>query len=98
LFRSCRLSAILVSLLSESKETEEQMLAKLSAKNQLTLPKAILDEVETASYFEVSAEHGRIVLTPVRISQIDAVRVKLQQLGITERDVEDAVRWARENP
>jgi UDP-N-acetylglucosamine enolpyruvyl transferase len=71
------------------------MLAKLTGKNQLTLPKAILDKMPDATYFEVEAEGGRIVLTPVRISRIDAVSEKLTQLGITEQDVEDAVQWAR---
>ena len=72
------------------------MLAKLSAKNQLTLPKAMLREVADAEYFEVTAEDGRILLTPVRISRIDAVRAKLVELGINEQDVEDAVQWARQ--
>lgn len=71
------------------------MLAKLTSKNQLTLPKAVLDKVSAATYFEVEAEGGRIVLTPVRISRIDAVREKLAEMGITEADVEDAVQWAR---
>ena len=71
------------------------MLAKLTSKNQLTLPKAVLDKLPAATYFEVQAEGGRIILTPVRISRVDAVREKLVQLGITEDDVEDAVRWAR---
>jgi hypothetical protein len=35
------------------------------------------------------------VLTPVRISRIDAVREKLTQLGITEQDVKDVVQLAR---
>lgn len=71
------------------------MLAKLTSKNQLTLPKAVLDKLPEVTYFEVQAEGGRIILTPVRISRVDAVREKLVQLGITESDVEDAVRWAR---
>jgi hypothetical protein len=71
------------------------VLAKLTSKNQLTLPKAVLDKVAAAIYFEVEAEGGRIVLTPVRISRIDAVREKLAEMGITEADVEDAVNWAR---
>jgi hypothetical protein len=71
------------------------MLAKLTSKNQLTLPKAILDELPGVVYFEVEAEGGRITLTPVRISRVDVVRAKLAELGITEQDIEDAVKWAR---
>jgi hypothetical protein len=72
-----------------------RMLAKKTAKNQLTLPKAILKAVGDADYFDVSAEEGRIVLTPVRVQRADAVRAKLESLGITEGDVQDAIEWAR---
>ena len=71
------------------------MLAKLTSKNQITLPKAAVSGVDAAEYFDVSVENGRIILTPVRIQQAQAVRDKLQQLGITERDVEDAIAWSR---
>jgi len=72
------------------------MLAKLTSKNQLTLPKAVLSFCEGTEYFDVSEDHGRIVLTPVRINRADAVRAKLADLGITEDDVSDAVSWARD--
>lgn len=71
------------------------MLAKLTAKNQLTLPKAIVSAVEGTEYFDVTEENGRIILTPVRINRADAVRAKLAELGIAEIDVADAVAWAR---
>lgn len=71
------------------------MLAKLTSKNQITLPKAAVSSVDAAEYFEVTVEGGRIVLTPVRVHSAQAVRGKLEQLGITEQDVEDAVAWAR---
>ena len=72
------------------------MLAKLTSKNQLTLPKAVLASCPGTTYFEVTEEGGRIVLTPVRIHRADAVRAKLADPGITEADVADAVAWARE--
>ncbi len=71
------------------------MLAKLTSKNQLTLPKAAITAVETTEYFDVTTENGRIVLTPVRVNRADGVRAKLAQLGISEKDVKDAVAWAR---
>ena len=71
------------------------MLAKLTAKNQLTLPKAAVAAVPAAEYFDVTADNGRIVLTPVRIGRADAVRAKLAELDLTEADVADAVTWAR---
>lgn len=71
------------------------MLAKLTSKNQLTLPKDIVSAFPGVSYFEVSERSGRIVLSPVRLNQGDAVRRKLRELGITDKDVREAVRWAR---
>ena len=71
------------------------MLAKLTSKNQLTLPKAIIAAVEASQYFDVTTENGRIVLTPVRVNRADGVRAKLAELGISESDVSDAVSWAR---
>jgi hypothetical protein len=71
------------------------VLAKLTSKNQLTLPKAVVSSVDAAEYFDVTVENGRIILTPVRIQQAQAVRDKLEKLGISEQDVDDAVAWAR---
>lgn len=71
------------------------MLAKLTSKNQITLPKAVVSEVDAAEYFDVVVENGRIVLTPVRVQRAQAVRDKLEQLGITEQDVGEAIAWAR---
>ena len=73
----------------------ELMLAKMTAKNQLTLPKAITNVIGPAQYFDVKAKDGQIVLTPVRIQRADAVRAKLAELNLTDADVEDAVNWAR---
>jgi bifunctional DNA-binding transcriptional regulator/antitoxin component of YhaV-PrlF toxin-antitoxin module len=72
------------------------MLAKITSKNQLTLPKSIVQSVGKADYFEVEVENGRVILTPVRIQKADAVRAKLEALGIDEQDVADAIAWARE--
>ncbi|MBL8526766.1 MAG: AbrB/MazE/SpoVT family DNA-binding domain-containing protein [Burkholderiales bacterium] len=71
------------------------MLAKITSKNQLTLPKNITNAIGPTEYFEVEARDGRIILTPVRIQRADAVRAKLAELGLDEQDVADAVAWAR---
>jgi bifunctional DNA-binding transcriptional regulator/antitoxin component of YhaV-PrlF toxin-antitoxin module len=67
------------------------MLAKLTSKNQLTLPKSITREIGEAEYFEVKVESGQIILTPVKIQRADAVRAKLADLGLSQQDVTDAV-------
>lgn len=71
------------------------MLAKLTAKNQLTLPKRITNEIGEVEYFEVETRNGQVVLTPVRIQRADAVRAKLAELDLTEEIIRDAVEWAR---
>jgi hypothetical protein len=72
------------------------MLAKMTSKNQLTLPRSVTDQVGATEYFDVEARDGQIVLTPVRIQRGDAVRAKLAALGLTDADVRDAVDWARQ--
>ena len=72
-------------------------IAKLTAKNQLTLPKSITREIGETEYFEVTVEGQQIILTPVKIQRADAVRAKLAELGINDRDVADAVDWARQS-
>jgi translation initiation factor IF-1 len=71
------------------------MLAKITSKNQLTLPKNVVAAVGPAEYFDVETRNGTIVLTPVRIQRGDAVRAKLAELGLQENDIDDAVDWAR---
>jgi len=51
--------------------------------------------VGTPTYFEVKAEYGQIGLTPVRIQRADAVRSKLAELALSDKDVAAAVVWAR---
>ena len=72
------------------------MLAKLTSKNQLTLPKSVTAAVGVTEYFEVEARNGQIVLTPVRIQRGDAVRAKLAELDLQDKDIDDAVAWARQ--
>lgn len=71
------------------------MLAKITSKNQLTLPKSVTQAVGPAEYFDVQVRDGQIVLTPVRIQRGDAVRAKLAELGLTEADIGNAVAWVR---
>ena len=72
------------------------MLAKLTSKNQLTLPKAAVEAAGNAEYFEVEARAGQLVLTPVRLQRADAVRAKLAVLELGDDDLAAAVAWARQ--
>jgi hypothetical protein len=77
------------------------MLAKKTSKNQITIPREIAGQFPDAAYFDVSTDDGKIVLRPVRFSTeasaSETARLKLKKLGITERDVEKAVAWARKS-
>ena len=75
------------------------MLAKKTVKNQITLPKAIVEKLPNTDYFEVSLQGEEIVLKPVVIeaksTKLERVRSKMKALGLTEKDVDAAIRWAR---
>lgn len=75
------------------------MLAKKTSKNQITLPKAIVRQIPEVDYFDVSVREGAVVLNPVVVSvpgeRLKAVRTKVKALGLTEKEIEGAIRWAR---
>jgi bifunctional DNA-binding transcriptional regulator/antitoxin component of YhaV-PrlF toxin-antitoxin module len=72
------------------------MLAKLTTKNQLTIPKAVATRFAGVEYFDVSTDGSTITLVPMHLSRLNEVQAHLEKLGITEQDVSDAIRWARE--
>jgi hypothetical protein len=75
------------------------MLAKKTSKNQITLPKEIVKAFPDAKYFDVSIRDNTIRLMPVKItpiqSSLESVREKIKKLGLTEKDVGEAIQWAR---
>jgi hypothetical protein len=66
-----------------------------AAKNQPTLPQAVVEAVGRLTSCAVAAENGRTVLTPARIGRADALRAKLAERGSDERDRTAARGWAR---
>lgn len=71
------------------------MLSKLTSKNQLTLPKDIVNQFPAIEYFDISTEDGKLVLTPVRLQSASKVRDKLSELGINQEDINQAIKWSR---
>ena len=71
------------------------MIAKKTSKNQLTLPKKIVEQFPGVQYFDVCVDQAHITLVPVRPGQLQQVQARLKQLGISEQHVGDAVVWAR---
>ena len=73
------------------------MLAKLTAKNQLTLPAELVRSLPPSVYFDATVEGGAIILRPVRVVSavdLDALRAAVGEVA-TEADIPDAVAWAR---
>lgn len=80
--------------------TSESMLTKRTAKNQITLPAALLKQLPAAEYFDATVENGTLVLRPVRVVpavDLELIRDRLVEAGVTERDVPAAIRWARDS-
>lgn len=75
------------------------MLAKKTSKNQITLPKKVVDALPPTEYFEVTVRDGEVVLRPVTVTapgdRLKAVQEKIRNLGLTEADLDAAIRWAR---
>lgn len=75
------------------------MLAKKTSKNQLTLPKEIVNKFPGVDLFDATVGDNRIVLAPVKVipigSSLESIQEKMVKLGITGSDVVDAVAWAR---
>lgn len=76
------------------------MLAKLTSKNQITLPKAVVSAFKGTDYFDVTHEDGRIMLTPMRVTpartptlaDAEAYIEKMMQLQIP-MDTTDPEVW-----
>lgn len=75
------------------------MLAKRTYKNQITLPQAIANLFPGVEYFDVQKRDQEIILKPVRIGsageELEGIRKKIAKLGITQKDIDGAVLWAR---
>jgi hypothetical protein len=66
-----------------------------TTKNQITLPKKVVDRFTGVEYFEVTTDGTCIILRPLQKSRADEVRARLEQLGIDDDYVTAAVSWAR---
>ena len=73
------------------------MLVKMTSKNQITIPKKIMDQMPRVKYFEVELKDGKIELKPLRVYETDLekIRSKMKNLGLKPNSVREAVEWAR---
>ena len=73
------------------------MLAKITSKNQITIPKKIVEQLPDVKYFEVELKDGSIVLKPLQIynTDLEKIQSKMKKLGLKPDSVREAVEWAR---
>lgn len=73
------------------------MLAKVTTKNQITIPKKIIDQLPDVKYFDVEFKEGLVLLKPLRVYDVnlEQIRSKLKKLGLEENSVKEAIQWAR---
>ena len=64
------------------------MQAKMTSKNQILVPKVLRSKLSLSNQDTAGAASDGA----------EAVRRKIEELGITEADIDDAVKWARANP
>ena len=62
------------------------MLAKMTTKNQITIPKKIIEQLPDVEYFEVELKDGVVMLSPLRVydTSLEEIRAKIKKLGLHE--------------
>jgi bifunctional DNA-binding transcriptional regulator/antitoxin component of YhaV-PrlF toxin-antitoxin module len=73
------------------------MLAKMTSKHQITIPKKIIAQLPDVEYFEVALKDGVVMLKPLRVygTDLKQIRTKMKKLGLQENTVKEAIEWAR---
>ena len=73
------------------------MLAKMTSKHQITIPKKIIEQLPDVEYFEVELKDGVVMLKPLKIynTDLEKIRTKIKKLGLKENTVKEAIEWAR---
>ena len=73
------------------------MLAKLTSKNQITIPKTIINQIPNTEYFEVELKNDMVILKPVIVygTDLGKIRSKIKNLDLKRESVTEAIEWAR---
>jgi len=73
------------------------MLAKLTSKNQITIPKKIMDQLPDIQHFDVELHDGVVVMKPLLFydTDLDQIRSKIRKLRLRQDTVAEAIQWAR---
>jgi bifunctional DNA-binding transcriptional regulator/antitoxin component of YhaV-PrlF toxin-antitoxin module len=73
------------------------MLAKITSKNQITIPKKIIDQLPDVKHFDIELKDGAVILKPIKVYDVDLdqIRSKVKKLGLSQDCVAEAIKWAR---
>jgi hypothetical protein len=75
------------------------MLAKLTSKNQITLPKSAVMAFEGTAYYDVEVRPEGLLLRPAKVQvgedPLDEARRRFREKGFNEETIAEAVKWAR---
>ena len=73
------------------------MLAKITSRNQVTIPKKIMDQLPNPQYFDVELKDGLVVMKPLVVydTDLEQIRGKMKQMGLKADSVKEAIHWAR---
>ena len=73
------------------------MLAKITSKNQITIPKKIIEKIPGIKHFDLEFKDGIIIMKPIKFydTNLDQIRAKVKQLGLKENSVAEAIKWAK---
>lgn len=69
----------------------------MTSKNQITIPKKIIEQLPDVEYFEVELKDGVVMLKPLKVydTSLERIRTKVKKLGLQENTVKEAIEWAR---
>ena len=73
------------------------MLAKITSKNQITIPKKIIEKIPNVKYFDIELKDGIIIMKPIKFydTNLDQIRAKIKKIGLKENSVAEAIKWAK---
>ena len=75
------------------------MLTKITSKNQITIPKKIVDQLPDVQYFDLQIKEGIVLLKPVKIydTNLEQIRSKMKKLDEQAKLAGERARTATEN-
>ena len=73
------------------------MLAKITSKNQITIPKKIIEKMHGIKHFDIEFKDGVVIMKPIKFydTNLDQIRAKIKKLGLKEDSVAEAIKWVK---